>query len=252
MIRSTALVTGASRGIGAAIARGLAADGLRLIGLHFGRDRAAAEQVAAEVRAAGAVPVLLQHDLSGGADAAKELAAAWQAAVAEAGHHGTDVLVSNAGINAAAPLSALESAEYDRVIAINLTAPLFLIRELAPHFNENARVIGISTAFTRITSPAHVAYTASKAGLEGALRTIAPELGTRGITVNTIAPGPIDTEINSDWINAPGAREAVAAEAALGRIGQPEDVADVVRFLASDAGRFVTGQRLEASGGARL
>ncbi|MEU4771562.1 SDR family oxidoreductase [Micromonospora sp. NPDC023644] len=252
MTRPTALVTGASRGIGAAVAEGLARDGATLIGIHYGHDRGAAEATADRIRAHGATPVIIGADLSEGERAAQTVADEWQAAVAAHGHSGTDVLVSNAGINGAQTLSQLDSGTYARVLAVNLTAPLFLLHALGDHLNDQGRVIAISTGYTRIAAPTHVAYTASKTGLEGALRAIAPELATRGITVNAVAPGVVDTDINADWIDAPGAREQAAALSAFGRLGTADDIADVVRFLASDAGRWITGQTIDATGGTHL
>ncbi|MFI6822399.1 SDR family NAD(P)-dependent oxidoreductase [Micromonospora sp. NPDC050187] len=252
MSRFTALVTGASRGIGAAIARGLACDGIRLVGIHYGHDRAAAEDTAAQIRAQGATPVLIHADLAGGAVAAAQIAMEWKEAVALHGYTGTDVLVSNAGINGAQSLAQLDTATYDRVLAVNLTAPTFLLHRLADHLNDNGRIVAISTGYTRIAAPTHVAYTASKAGLEGVIRAVAPELAKRGITANSVAPGVVDTDINADWIDAPGAREHAESLSAFDRLGTSEDIADVVRYLAGDGGRWITGQTIDATGGTRL
>ncbi|WP_309129883.1 SDR family oxidoreductase [Microbacterium sp.] len=252
MIRSTALITGASRGIGAATAAALAGDGFSLIGIHYGRDRAAAEATAERVRSLGATPVLIQADLSEGAAAASGIAAEWKRAIADNGLSGTDVFVSNAGINGAQVLSKLDPETYARVQAVNLTAPLFLLHHLNDSLNDGGRVIAVSTGYTRIAAPTHLAYTASKCGLEGVLHAVSPELAKRGITVNAVAPGIIDTDLNADWINAPGARDDAAQVSALGRIGTPEDVADIIAFLASDRGRWITGQTIDATGGSGL
>lgn len=252
MVSATALVTGASRGIGAAIAGALARDGISLIGIHYGRDQRGAEETAERVRGIGATPVLIRADLSEGETASATIAGDWTQAVSEHGFVGTDVFVSNAGINGAQTLSQLDLKTYARVLTINLTAPLFLLHHLANSLNAGGRVIAISSGYTRIAAPTHVAYSASKAGLEAALRAVAPDLAKRGITVNSVAPGIIDTDINSDWIDLPGARDDAAQMSALGRIGAPEDVADVVSFLASDAARWVTGQTIDATGGSHL
>ncbi|MDN3460896.1 SDR family oxidoreductase [Rhodococcus sp. APC 3903] len=252
MTRSTALVTGASRGIGAATAAALASDGFSLIGIHYGHDRAAAEATAERVRSLGARPVLIEAELSDGEAAASAIAAQWKRAVTENGFTGTDVFVSNAGINGAQVLSDLDPETYARVQAVNLTAPLFLLHHLNDSLNDGGRVVAVSTGYTTVAAPTHLAYTASKCGLEGVLHAVSPELAKRGITVNSVAPGIIDTDLNADWINEPGARDGAARVSAFGRIGRPEDVADIIAFLASDRGRWITGQTIDATGGSSL
>ncbi|MGP5039582.1 SDR family NAD(P)-dependent oxidoreductase [Corynebacterium variabile] len=252
MTRHTALITGATRGIGAATAAALARDGIELIGLHYGHDESAAERTAAQIRSLGTTPVLIQSDLTAGADAASAITEQWKDAVEAHGHHGTDILVSNAGINGAQVLSELDVETYARVQAVNLTAPLFLLHNLADHLNNDGRVIAVSTGYTTVAAPTHLAYTASKCGLEGVLHAVSPELAQRGITVNSVAPGIIDTDLNADWINAPGARDGAAQVSAFGRIGTPEDVADIISFLAGDRARWITGQTVDASGGSSL
>lgn len=252
MSRSTALVTGASRGIGAATAAALARDGVSLVGVHYGRDRSAANRTAERVSSLGATPVLIEADLADGEAAAATIAGEWTAAVAASEFTGTDVLVNNAGINGAQVLTELDAETYTRVQTVNLTAPLFLLHHLSASLNNDGRVIAVSTGYTRVAAPTHLAYTASKAGLEGVMRAVAPELAQRRITVNTVAPGIIDTELNADWIDAPGARDGAAAISAFGRVGTPEDVADVISYLASDGARWITAQTIDATGGSKL
>lgn len=252
MSHRTVLVTGGSRGIGAAVAVALAEGGATLVGIHYASDSAAAEAVARRVKEAGASCVLVRADLSDGGTGAALLAKSWRDEVRRHGALGTDILVSNAGINGAQSLRELDEGTVSRVLNVNLVAPLMLLHHLSDHLNDYGRVIGISSGFARIAAPTHVAYTASKAGLEAAFRAVAVELAQRDITVNTVRPGVIDTDINADWINEPGARESVAGTAALRRVGQPDDVADIVAFLASDSSRWMTGQSLDATGGTHL
>ena len=252
MSYSTALITGASRGIGAATATALASSGLKFIGVHYGRDQSAAEDTATRLRSLGATPVLIQADLAEGEPAAAAIAKEWTHALTEHGYSGTDVFVSNAGINGAQSLPELDPETYARVQAVNLTAPLFLLHHLADSLTDGGRVVAVSTGYTSTAAPTHLAYTASKAGLEGALRAASPELAQRGITVNCVAPGVIETDLNADWINQDGAREAAGRLSAFGRIGTPEDVADVIVFLAGDSSRWITGQTIDATGGSLL
>ena len=195
--------------------------------------------------------MLIQADLAEG-EAAASIAQDWTRTVREHGFTGTDVLVSNAGINGAQRITEPDPATYARAQAINLTAPLFLLHHLADSLHEGGRVIAVSTGYTRIAAPTHLAYTASKAGLEGVLHAAAPEFAARGITVNSVAPGVIDTDLNADWLAAPSARNDAAKMSAFGRIGTPEDVADIISPLASDAARWITGQSIDATVGSSL
>jgi NAD(P)-dependent dehydrogenase (short-subunit alcohol dehydrogenase family) len=238
-----ALVTGASRGIGRAIAVGLAEDGAEVVGIHYAANHAAASETAALVAAAGAKPVLIEAPLDvDGVAGARRIAAEWDGEL--------DVLVNNAGINGMQPFGEIDVETYRRVVEINLTAPLFLIRELSPRLREGGRIVNITTGYTRVAAPNHSAYAAAKAGLNNLGLALAPVFGPRGITVNAVMPGIIDTDMNADWL-ADGRAEA-AALSVFNRVGTPDDVARVVRYLASDAARWVTGQVLDATGGSAL
>ena len=238
-----ALVTGASRGIGRAIAVGLAEDGAETVGIHYATNRAAAEHAADLVATAGAKPVLIEAPLDGdGVAAARRIAAVWEG--------GLDVLVNNAGINGNQPLGEIDPETYRRVVEVNLTAPLFLIQEFAPRLRAGGRVVNISTGYTRIAAPTHPVYAATKAALNNLGLALAPVFGPRGITINAVMPGIIDTDINADWLS--DNRAGAAAISVFNRVGTVEDIALVVRHLASDAGRWVTGQVVDATGGSAL
>ena len=238
-----ALVTGASRGIGRAVAVGLAEDGAETVGIHYATNRAAADHTAELVAKAGAKPVLIEAPLDGdGVAAARRIAAAWEGEL--------DILVNNAGINGNQPLGEIDPETYRRVVEVNLTAPLFLIQEFAPRLREGGRIVNISTGYTRLAAPTHPVYAATKAALNNLGLALAPVFGPRGITINAVMPGIVDTDINADWL--PGNRASAAAVSVFNRVGTVEDIALVVRHLASDSGRWVTGQVVDATGGSAL
>lgn len=238
-----ALVTGASRGIGRAIAVGLAEDGAARVGIHYATNRAAAEHTADLVTRVGAKPVLIEAPLDGdGVAAASRIAAAWEGEL--------DVLVNNAGINGNQPLGEIDPETYRRVVEVNLTAPLFLIQEFAPRLRKGGRVVNISTGYTRVAAPTHPVYATTKAALNNLGLALAPVFGPRGITINAVMPGIVDTDINADWL--PDNRAGAAALSVFNRVGAVEDIALIVRHLASDAGRWTTGQVIDATGGSAL
>src|SRR5262245_55799263 len=238
-----ALVTGASRGIGRAIAVVLAADGAKKVGIHYASNRASAEQTAALVAEAGAKPVLIEVPLdSDGITAARRIAQEWEGEL--------DVLVNNAGINGNQPLGEIDAPTYRRVVEVNLTAPLFLIQELATRLRDGGRIVNITTGFTRIAAPTHPVLAATKAAVNNLTLAFAPVFGPRGITINAVMPGIIDTDMNADWL--PENRASAGAVSVFNRVGTPEDIALVVRHLAGESGRWVTGQTIDASGGSQL
>ncbi|MDB5580115.1 MAG: family oxidoreductase [Bradyrhizobium sp.] len=249
-----ALVTGASRGIGRAVAEALAGDGAAFIGVHYSSNVAAARQVVEALEDLGTQAALIQADLAHDVVAnVKRAVDQFRTEVtARFGQPRIDILVNNAGIDAHRSLTETDEKTFDEVVSVNLKAPFFLIGELLPLFARGGRIINLSTAYTRLAAPTHAAYAAAKGGLSTLTLALAAEFGQHGVTVNAVAPALIVTDINAAWLNTPGAREMVAAGSVFGRTGKTDDVADVIRFLASDESRWITGQTIEVSGGTRI
>ncbi|MFI6980344.1 SDR family NAD(P)-dependent oxidoreductase [Embleya sp. NPDC050154] len=247
----TALVTGASRGIGRAIAERLAADGA-LVAVHYGRDEAAAKEVVAAIGAAGGLAFAVHAELGVPGDV-DTLLGGLRAGWAEFGVEGLDILVHNAGIGSTGPIEAETEAGYDRVFAVNTRAPFFLTREALPVLRDGGRIVTVTSGATRIAFPEAIAYAMTKGALDAFTLALAKHLGPRGITVNNVAPGIVDTDVNAGWLRGnPAAQAQAAGRAALGRVGQPADIADAVAFLASDDARWVTGTTIDATGGSDL
>jgi len=242
----TALVTGGSRGLGRATAARLAEQGARVI-VHYGANRDAANALVAEIRAKGGKADALGSDLAA-ADGAHKLAEA----VRGLGIDRLDILVANAGIADLKPIEQETIESFDRHFAVNVRAPYFLVQQLLPLLGEGSSVILLSSVVARVAFDGTSVYSATKGAIEVLTRNLAKELGTRGIRVNAIAPGAIDTELAKDFLGTEEGREFVKGLQALKRIGQPDDIADAVLFLASDQSRWVDGRSIEVSGGANL
>lgn len=245
-----ALVTGASQGIGSAIARALARDGA-FVAIHANHSTAAAEDLTREIEAAGGRAAVVQADLSVD-DGPRQLIERLDTLLRDRlNTRGLDILVNNAGVIKREPIEDVTHAQFDLTMAVNLKAPFFLIQQALPRLRDHGRIINISSMSTRVAYPAMAAYAPAKAGLEALTRLLAAHLGQRGITVNAVAPGLTDTAMNPLEKGSIAASQAVAS-IALHRLGQPADIAEVVAFLASDEARWVTAQCIEVSGGQRL
>ena len=237
----TALVTGGSRGIGRAIVERLAADGAAVVFSYLISAEAAAEIVAG-IAARGGTAHAIQADLGDAAPAVR----LYREAEDLIGP--LDILVNNAGAVAGDPIADTSDEVFDATFAVNVRSPFILIREAAKRLHDGGRVINISTLNTVMVGPRMAPYASSKAALELLGRVAAYELGERGITVNSVLPGATDTELFRDN-NPEESRKALLSLTALGRIGEPADIADVVAFLAGDDGRWVTGQSMRVAGG---
>src|ERR1700739_189213 len=248
----TALVTGASRGIGRATALALARAGAHVL-VHYGRSRPEAESLVVEIRRKGGNADTISADL-GTADGASLLAKQVRSIVGDR----LDVVVLNAGISKAARIAGYTVEDFDSLFATNVRGPFFLVQQLLPVLGDGSSVVVVSSLEARsvvgkpgLNDPSILAYASTKGALETLVKNWAAILGPRGIRVNAVAPGVIDTDM-SNFTKTDAGREVALGMQALKRLGQPEDVADVVAFLASDGARCVTGASIPVDGGSKL
>ena len=240
-----AVVTGASKGIGAGIAKALAAEGAAVV-VNYASSRAGADEVVEAIVKAGGKAVAIHGDVSKAADAEGLIAAAVKA------YGRLDVLVNNPGVYDMKPLEAIDEEHYRKQFDINVFGLLLATKAASPHLGEGSSVINISSVVSTLTPPNSAVYSATKGAVDSITGVLAKELGPRKIRVNAINPGVIET---------PGTHEAgfigtdfekyVVSQTPLGRSGQPDDIADIAVFLASDDSRWLTGDKLVASGGFR-
>ena len=240
-----ALVTGASKGIGAAAARALASDGAAVV-VNYASSREGAEAVVAAITAAGGRAIAVQADVSKEA----EVAALVEATVSHFGR--LDILVNNSGVYEFAGIADVTEDLYRRIFDINVLGVLLTTKAAVPHLGEGASIINISSNITTLLVPESSVYSASKGAVDAITGVLARELGPRGIRVNAVLPGMTITE-GSKAAGVIGSEfeTAIVAQTPLGRLGRPEDVASVITFLASDDSAWLTGDKLFASGGLR-
>src|SRR6201998_2622254 len=248
----TALVTGASRGIGRATAAAVAETGVHVL-VHYGRSAKEAESLVAEIQAKGGRANAISADLgtpSGAALLAKQV----RSIVGDR----LDVLVLNAGISKSARLADHTVEDFDNLFATNVRSPFFLVQQLLPILGEGSNIIVISSIGAHavvgkpgLDNPSLLAYASTKGALETLVKNWAAILGPRGIRVNAVAPGVIDTDM-SNFTKTEAGRDVVLGMQALKRLGKPEDVADAVAFMASDGARWITGASIPVDGGSKL
>ena len=236
-----ALVTGSSRGIGAAIAERLASDGFTVV-VNFAGSTQAAETLVGKIEAAGGHAITAQADISDAAAVARMFDNV------EAAFGGVDVLVNNAGIMKLATLAESDDALFDSMVAINLKGTFNTLREAARRLRDGGRIINLSSSVVGLYQPTYAAYAATKAGVEAMTHVLTKELRGRNITVNAIAPGPTATEL---FLNGKPQEviDRLTKLAPLERLGQPEDIASAVSLLAGPDGAWINGQVLRVNGG---
>ncbi|UIK04346.1 SDR family oxidoreductase [Neorhizobium galegae] len=236
-----AIVTGASKGIGRAIALRLAEDGIAVV-VNYATSRQAADEVVAQIEAGGGKAVAVQADIG------SPTAAATLFDAAEQSFGGADILVNNAGVMRLAPLTEMDDEAFETLLAINLTGTFRGIREAGKRLRDGGSIINFSSSVVGAYGPAYGGYAATKAAVEAMTHVASKELGRRGITVNAVAPGPVETELFMTGKSEELVQNIVRT-IPLGRLGQPQDIASVVSFLAGPDGGWVNGQVLRANGG---
>lgn len=236
-----AVITGASRGIGAEIALTLAHAGAKVI-VNYARDQQAASRICTEITDAGGECLAIKADVS-------QAVAVRRLFDETLNHFGQiDILVNNAGILTFKQIAEISDEEFDRIVDINLKSVFYALREAATRLSDNGRIVNISSTVTRLMLPKYGAYAATKGAVEQLTHIFAKEMGARGIAVNAVLPGPVNTEL----FRAEKTEEDIkrmAGLAALGRIGEPADIARVVLFLASQESGWISGQSIGVNGG---
>lgn len=240
-----AVVTGASKGIGAAIAKALAAEGASVV-VNYASSKAGAETVVNAITAAGGKAVAVGGDVSKAAEAAGIVEAAIE-------HFGRlDILVNNSGVYEFSPIEAITEEHFHRQFNINVLGLLLTTQAAVKHLGEGGSIINIGSVVSRITPPDSAVYTGTKGAVDAITGVLSRELGPKKIRVNSLNPGMIETEgaTSAGFIGSEMAT-AIVSQTPLGRIGQPDDIADIAVFLASDDSRWLTGEQLLAGGGLR-
>ena len=246
-----ALATGASRGIGRSIALHLAQAGA-LVVVHYSKRKEEAESVVDKIKQDGGAAFAISADLSTFKGINNLYLMMDQSLQKHIGNTTFDILVNNAGIGQILTLEESTEESFDEVMNINVKAPFFIIQKALPRLKDEGRIINISSFVTRVASPSVFAYSISKGTINTLTHTLAQQLGARGITVNAILPGIINTEMNAKTLGNKDGQKYAAGLSTFNRWGEPNDIADIVGFLSSSDSRWITGELIDASGGSCL
>ncbi len=245
-----AVITGASRGIGREIAKQLAAEGAFIVA-HFNSSEREAQELLNENKQSGGNGIILQADLSKPNQIPHFVEKLNAELIATRGAKTIDVLVNNAGIAFYNSFAETTAEEFDQLYNVNVKSLFFLTQSLLPNIADGGRIINLSSLVSRAYFPNILAYSTTKGAVDVFTKHLAAELGTRRITVNSVAPGAIETDMSA-WLSSDEGKESAFSMQSLKRVGQASDIASVAEFLASDKSSWITGQTIEASGGAKL
>ncbi|MGV8920889.1 MAG: SDR family NAD(P)-dependent oxidoreductase [Pseudomonas sp.] len=252
MTRKIALITGASRGLGASTALHLAAQGVDIIGTYHS-NLVEAQAVIREVEKLGGRAVMLPLDVGQSSRFGEFIAEVSEALRSTFSRSSFDFLINNAGIGLHVPFVDMHEAQFDQMVNIHLKGPYFLTQGLLPLIADEGRIINISSGLARFSMPGASAYAMMKGGVEVLTRYLALELGPRRIRVNTLAPGAIATDFSGGMVrDNPQVNQHIANDTALGRVGLPDDIGGAISMLLAEGSGWINGQRIEASGGVHL
>lgn len=245
-----ALVTGASRGIGKSVAIQLATDGFNIL-LHYNQNAEKAKELKKEIEVSGRQVKLIQGDFNS-SEGIEAFIEKTKKILNEEKDVSLHTIVHNAGHATSNGFGEVDYAEFDRLFNANVKAPYFITQSLIQYIEINGRIINLSSGVTRIAFPHMMVYSMTKGAINTMTFTLAKELGAKGITVNSVMPGIIDTDSTASWLHTEEGQENAKNMSALKREGQPEEIANAVSFLASEKGSFITGHNMDVTGGSHL